>query len=377
MITLRPHQKTAYESWMSANFNGIVKSPTGTGKSIIALKAIENNSESIVILVRTVNLAEQWIAHINRMGLECGLVGNGKEEWKSITVCIGASVRDVKIKCRLLIVDEIHGFFADITYQTLLNAEYQFFLGLSATPERELKTYDEFIKLHPIVSDYSLEDAIEDKTVCEFEIKLIPCPLTEFEQKQYDEVSARVAAAMKEFNGNFPLMIRLCKVNQSAAQGMRAIQERKKMLSQGLGKSNKTIEILTENKDKKVIVFSEHIDTLDYIQLEMDKVHPGRCMQYHSKIKKKEKANLIENFNIIPNAVILCSKAMDEGIDLPDCDTAIVISGTSSSRQFIQRLGRIIRPKEGKIATLHNLYIPDTKDSDWVKKRGRGYRKLR
>ena len=63
---------------------------------------------------------------------------------------------------------------------------------------------------------------------------------------------------------------------------------------------------------------------------------------------------------------------MDEGVDVPDASMAVILSGTGSSREFIQRLGRILRKKEGKKAVLYEIVSSDTAETriSWRRKQG-------
>lgn len=65
---------------------------------------------------------------------------------------------------------------------------------------------------------------------------------------------------------------------------------------------------------------------------------------------------------------------LDEGIDVPDADVGIIISGTGSERAFVQRLGRILRKKKGKEAILYELVSADTSEINTAKRRARALR---
>ena len=58
-----------------------------------------------------------------------------------------------------------------------------------------------------------------------------------------------------------------------------------------------------------------------------------------------------------------------EGVDVPDCELGIILGGTKIKRQMIQRLGRILRNRPGKMARMYQVYIDGTKDLEWLNKR--------
>ncbi len=61
---------------------------------------------------------------------------------------------------------------------------------------------------------------------------------------------------------------------------------------------------------------------------------------------KQERLRVISEFKKNKSDLLVVTPAGDEGIDLPDADTAILVSYSSSRRQFIQRIGRVLRPKD-------------------------------
>jgi superfamily II DNA or RNA helicase len=68
----------------------------------------------------------------------------------------------------------------------------------------------------------------------------------------------------------------------------------------------------------------------------------------------------LEEFRAGDLRAIVTSQVLDEGIDVPDASVAFIISGTGSRREYIQRLGRILRKKPGKKAKLFELVCRDT-----------------
>jgi superfamily II DNA or RNA helicase len=78
---------------------------------------------------------------------------------------------------------------------------------------------------------------------------------------------------------------------------------------------------------------------------------------------KIERREILEDFRKGDYRVIVTSQVLDEGIDVPDASVAFIISGTGSSREYIQRLGRILRKQKGKVAKLFELVTKDTVES--------------
>jgi superfamily II DNA or RNA helicase len=75
---------------------------------------------------------------------------------------------------------------------------------------------------------------------------------------------------------------------------------------------------------------------------------------------KDERKEILDNFREGKYRLIVTSKVLDEGVDVPDATQAIILSGTGSTREFIQRLGRILRKREGKKAKLIEIVTRNT-----------------
>jgi superfamily II DNA or RNA helicase len=115
-------------------------------------------------------------------------------------------------------------------------------------------------------------------------------------------------------------------------------------------------------------LFCELIETAEFINnyLQTKGIKTGI---YHSKMKRDERKDLLTQFKDDKIRIMIAVRCLDEGINVPDANVGIVIAGSSVSRQTIQRLGRILRPKEGKQARYYQFYVPNTKDEDWLHKR--------
>jgi len=374
MITLRKFQQEAYDAWLANGCVGVLKAVTGSGKSYVALKTVEVNPSGVLVIVPTVALLNQWKAHLGKLGLRCGLVGNGCKEFKNITIAVINSLRGEDIsQFRLIIADELHRYFSNENYKVIkfiandsANNKYMgSFLGLSATPERaDLVNFEQFIQKVPIIYEHDLEDAVLYGSICKFEVKREWCCLSDVEQAIYDRASETIKQQL-DFYGGFHLAMAVMQRGR-ARRLSEAINERKQVLANSTAKIQKTAELINL-LGKKVIVFSEFIDSLELLKKYIKQTIP--VCEYHSKMKKKERATQIETFKTTPGAVLLSARALDEGLDIPECDTAIVMSGSSKNRQFVQRLGRILRPGKDKIATSIEIVIKGTIDERWSRTR--------
>jgi len=148
------------------------------------------------------------------------------------------------------------------------------------------------------------------------------------------------------------------------------VRQRKTLLYNAKGKVKETIKILDQYPNAKVIIFSE---TKKFAESIADARED--CVAYHSGMGKKARAAALAAFKDKRTKVRAVSsvKALNEGWDVPDLTIAIIASGPSTSKDFIQRVGRAVRYLEGKRAIVVNLCVEDSQEEKWVKKRTEGF----
>ena len=370
MINLLEWQSEALNSFIQHNYNGIVEAGTGTGKTILGISCIllDIQKEKIWIVVHTEQLMFQWKSEIEKYikNEEIGLIGGGIKNEKRITVAIINSVRNYfKIMNGFLIVDEVHHLPSDKNIKLIIKNNFNKFLGLTATlirsDEKHIVLMDTLGT--SVIYSYSQKNAIKDGLLSKFIIINKSIELTLDERIKYNNLDIIIKNLINEFGGLYNL-IRLSKKNMRAANGMRAIQKRKEIVINAKNKLNKTIKILSEVNYKKAIIFCEQILIARDIQLLID--DSGK---YWSGLTSNEKKITLQNFKDSKIKVLVTAKALDEGLNVPECDLGIIIGGTSTNRQNIQRMGRILRVQEGKIAKIYNVYCKNTVEEVWLRKR--------
>ena len=151
------------------------------------------------------------------------------------------------------------------------------------------------------------------------------------------------------------------------------INERKNVVYNCMDKKKKTINIIKENAEKKIIVFDERISNVDAIagMLKEEKI---KHFVYHSGLKAKERKEVIAEFDKVKSGVLLTAKCLDEGYDVKSANVAIIVNGSSSVRQNIQRFGRVLRIYKGKEKPIiYQIYIPKTVDEKWFRLKNNKY----
>ena len=375
-ITLRDYQEKALEAWRGEGHRGVVILPTGAGKTVVAIKAMESLGEPTLIVVPTLVLVEQWRTRLEEeFGVEVGVVGGGAHEVRPITVITydSAVLRSQELGDRfgLLVFDEVHHLPA-ASYRrigTSYAAPYR--MGLTATLSREDGSHVSLIEyVGRIVYEMEVDD-LAGVHLADYSVETIQVPLTDEEQREYDS-GFSIYRGYLQSRG---IRIRSARDYQRFVmrsgrdpEARRALLARNRAMDLAMNSSSKVEHlkrILSSHPDEKTLVFTRHNKLVYRISREM--LIPAITHQTPSR----EREETLERFRSGVYRRIVTSQVLDEGVDVPDASLAVVLSGTGSSRQFIQRLGRVLRKGEGKQAKLLELVSRGTAETR-VSRRRRG-----
>ena len=373
-IELRDYQKMAVERWM-VDKRGVVVLPTGAGKTHIALEIIRRLSVSTLVVVPTLALLEQWKEKLSIFGDYVGEFSGRKKELKPITVTtydsayINAELLGDKFL--LLVFDEVHHLPAESYRQVAEMSIAPFRLGLTAIPERE----DGLHKLLPelvggIVFEKSPKD-LAGRYLADYEVKRIYVPLSDEEKRMYKKKAKKfkeyvVSRGIRFENlDDFRRIVMLTGIDEKAYEALKAWDEAKKIAFNSKNKLKELRELLKKHKNDKIIIFTRHNDLVYRIS----RIFLVPAITHRTD--RKEREEIIRKFREGVYRAIVTSQVLDEGIDVPDANVGIIVSGTGSSREFIQRLGRLLRPKDGK-AILYELVSKETGEVKVSRRRKRG-----
>ncbi|MEM4500830.1 MAG: helicase-related protein, partial [Thermofilaceae archaeon] len=124
-------------------------------------------------------------------------------------------------------------------------------------------------------------------------------------------------------------------------------------------------DLLKRHRTDKVLIFAEHSDVVRVISTRF------LIPEVTYKTPEEERKAVLAAFREGRVHAIVTSKVLEEGVDVPDANVAIILSGSGSRREFVQRLGRILRPKEGKRAVLYEVITSGTKEITISRRRQR------
>ena len=394
LLELRDYQKNAIDKWIASSMRGCVVLPTGAGKTAVGIKAIERANAATLVVVPTIDLMEQWAENIskyfnknkeesaqNDVERHVGCLGGGREEIEAITVATYDSaylrVPYIGNQFKLVIFDEVQHLpapgYRSIAEQMI--APYR--LGLTATIEREDGLHEQIPRLvGGVVFQLGPSELSESKYLAKFEIERRQVNLTPEEQKDYAENYSLFTSSLAKLGLKVPAMhnlrrlIMMSNKNKIAREGLLA---RNKANEIALNSKSKIIElekILEENHGAKTIIFTQNNKMVYGIS---DKFLIP-LITY--KTTKEERRDVLEGFRTGRYNAVVTSRVLDEGIDVPDAELGIIMSGTGSGRELIQRLGRLLRPKHNeKKARLIEIVSRQTRETNISAKRITSLRK--
>jgi superfamily II DNA or RNA helicase len=345
-LKLREWQETAFPLWWNRK-RGIVKVVTGGGKTVFAIHCLkqyleENPSNSILIVVPSIALLDQWYEGLlqsydaNQLSLNGG--GEYLEELSMITISTIDSVKNIIDKFdasqTLLIVDECHKIGTEKRGETLTN-NWHATLGLSATPERD---YDDnfyiIIKkiLGDIIFDYDYIDAREDEVIVNFKLLYAYAAMTPEEEDEYKKFTKSIQRRAATIGGN--------NMNDYPLKMM--IFNRARMVKNSKNRIPFGIELLQKYKRDSWIVFTENKkQAKEFNAIINTKGYQSAI--YNTDLDATDREENLNNFKSGNLNVLVSCTALDEGFDMPEADGAMILSASSSKRQRIQRMGRVLR----------------------------------
>jgi len=382
-FTLRDYQKDAIDWWIDHNHRGIFSMATGTGKTFTALRAalLDADSRITIVVVPQTPLLSQWIEDIEEVfGDNIGILQCGGEEgrgWKNkildkvdpyrvsqdsiirkrskdvIITTIHSAVSEPFTRAMegippgriQLIADEVHNYGAS-TFQRIFDINAGRRIGLSATPERKMDPEG----TEAILSyfghnqfEYSTQDAIDEGYLAKYDYLPQICELRPHEYEKYSDLTEQINQISAQL------------ANKDEKSSVQELEEQLKRLSIERARIRKKAEtkpqvfgdLLDKDIPTPAIIFCEDTEQVDQIKSEFEK----RGEDYEEYVSQLPDEDLNRAYYKFENDMIdylLAIRCLDEGVDVPGCQTAILISSNKSERQFIQRRGRVLRKTSAK-----------------------------
>jgi len=406
-IELYKWQKEAKKRWWENNGRGIVKVVTGAGKTILALslmsdlyksEAYKNDGLRTAIIAPTTVLLDQWlVALMDKLNVPRGEIAvfYGKEkdpvQDRKIIIYVVNSARKYLAEHNsayfhgddvFLIADECHRYGSKENSK-IFDASYSYTLGLSATPERfgdmgfEKKIAP---NLGEIIFSYTYSDALKDGVIPPYKLTRVKVKLTKEELRQYNEVSEKISKLSRVLFSKYPAL-KDCNQSEfhkklgvlyeetqdaSIIKYTSLLNQRKGIIHLSRSKLN-ALKWLIENehwkKDEKILLFHERIEVADEM-FNFLRDNGLRAGIYHTGLSLDERIKSIADYRSGKINILVSCRALDEGFDVPESEVGVIVAGTSSVRQWIQRMGRILRRTPDKEYSRIYVVFADVVEKD-------------
>lgn len=326
-----------------------------------------------IVLVPTTTLQEQWISELDYNGLSLNT---------EVFVMMGASKH--KYKCDLLVIDEAHRASSEVISANLVNTQYKYILGLTATFERLDGRHEILAKYAPVCDTITMEDALFNGWVTKYKDYVVVIDVPDIDI--YNTYNSEFNKAYEFFNWDFGKAMSMAgkdgykhrweyakelapdnyehqkemfkSVTYYATSFMRSMQNRKKFVQNHPKKLEVAQEIIKHRSDKKIVTFSANVKMAESFK-------DGYV--YTGKEGKKKNRITLEEFSKLSSGCLHSCKMAIEGLNLPDLTVGIMLGIDSSKTKAIQSLGRICRLSKGKLgAEFFTLVINNTVETKWM-----------
>lgn len=373
-LDLRPYQHAALLAWQLAGRRGTLVMPTGSGKTRVALAALALTGARALCLVPTRALLEQWLRELARVREEpVGCFGDGRRERAPITVATFESayrhMSRLGAEFELLVVDEVHHFGGGARDAALEMCAAPLRLGLTATPPepRSLERLSELVG--PLCYQLAIGD-LAGQWLSSFDRIVLRVPLEPDERERYERGRAEFGELCRAFYGLHPgatfreLVSAAMKTPQGRA-GLRAFRDNRRLVAYTKGKDRALGELLARHRGSKVLVFTADNDSA-YAIARRHLIMPITC-----DTKRRERERVLSSFRNGELKALVSARVLNEGIDVPDADVAIIVGAALGAREYVQRVGRLLRKVPGKRASIYELVSSGTDEANRAAKRRR------
>lgn len=372
-IAPRPFQTASIEAWQASERCGTIVLPTGAGKTHVATMAIEICKRQTLIVVPTLDLMNQWYdLLVSTFNAEIGLIGGGFYEIGAITVTTYASAfrhqERLGNQFGLVIFDEAHHLPSEGYKYAAEFAIAPFRLGLTATPERA-DGGEEFLEELIGKFVFRLEaQQLAGEYLADYIIERIEVDLRDEERAAYQRerqiyTDFRRAKNLPYGQEGWRMFLIYSAKSEDGRRAMKAYRNYKKIALGTESKIHVLQDLLIRHKQDKVLIFTAENEMV--YRISNDYLVPA--ITHETNVK--ERKFWLDAFNNGDVLALATSKVLNEGVNIPDASVAIVLSGSGSSREHIQRLGRILRKKGDKQATLYEVVTRNTTEEYTSQKR--------
>jgi len=386
-------QREALARWSDRGGRGIIDAVTGSGKTRLAVAAIDDHLRAggkAVVLVPTIVLLHQWVAVLADAlpHVAIGRVGDGFDdrlEHCEVVVAVIASARNRAFLLKgvpgLLVVDECHRSASERN-QEALDDRFTKRLGLSATHERMDGAHETVLLpyFERVVFSIGYERAINDGVITNVRAAFVGVNFTDDERQRYEryvlELRSLRRTLIREFGcpkGPFSAFLDAVIRLTSGAGGMKASitankwlakwREKRELLAETSAKQSAVLALSGALADaERSLLFTQSIASANALAEQLTAAGLPTS-PHHSDLSSEERDEIMTAFDHGTVRALSSVQTLEEGVDVPDADLAVIVASSKQRRQMIQRMGRVMRRKnDGRDARFIILFVKDTEE---------------
>lgn len=392
-IVLRDYQKAAINAWVKNDFHGFYVMATGTGKTwtaiFSAIKLMDTIPVMTVICAPYKHLVRQWAEDVEKAvpGAILILVSSENQGWeqqlsqaivrqrlhKETKIIVISTIKSFYLERfqntikkskqeKLLIVDEAHRF---TKRPEALSQQFQYMLGLSATPfsgKDTAKGNELMAFFGGQVFSLPIEEALKRGFLVKYNYYPIFVNATVDEEERFRKKSAQIAGC---FRNN------VCIDPENLALYLRA---RLRIISMAQEKLDRIEEIFAYIKEKDHFIvycgdgrlYDDNNEEIRHIQFVKRKLSGlgFKTSQFTASEDMAERMELVDAFNEGAIDALAAIRCLDEGINIPSINGALILSSNDDYREFVQRRGRILRTYKNKeYANIYDVIVLPSYDT--------------
>jgi superfamily II DNA or RNA helicase len=364
----RPFQTEAIEALRKARGRGIVVLPTGAGKSHVALLAIDKWRRSTLVVAPTLDLVRQWYDLLRTsFGVDVGVVGGGEYKLHPLTVTTYDSayihMENLGHRFGFIVFDECHHLPAEAYSMAAQQCLAPYRLGLTATLERADGREAVLAGLiGPVVYRKEIVE-LSGEYLSDYDTECVTLKLGPSERAEYEAERAIYTAFLRSQGIRMSTPQGWLEFVQRSARGtagrraMQAYRRQRELAVAAPAKLDYLELLLHVHRTDLTLVFTQDNATA----YEISRRFLVPVITHQTKVS--ERSEILERFSKGEYGVVVTSKVLNEGVDVPEANVAVIISGSGSVREHVQRLGRILRRREGKRARLYELVSANTTET--------------
>ncbi len=360
-----PHQTEGLDAWWKAGGRGVVVLPTGTGKTHLANLAIHKAGRPSLVVTPTIDLLNQWYDELTlAFGVEVGMLGGGSYDIKPLTVTTYDSayqnVERLGNRFGLIVYDECHHLPSPTVAASALGSIAPWRLGLTATPERADNAHERLDHLiGPIVYRREITQ-LRGQFLADYRVESLFVNLTDEERLKYESMRETYRTFLSNSGidmrrpGGWGQFLFQAHRSVEGRQAYLAYREQRALALAAPAKLRCWPGCWRRHNGDRVLIFTHDNATVYTIARQF--LVPVITHQ----TKAKERRDVLLKFNSGDYPIVATSRVLNEGVNVPEANVAVILSGSGSVREHVQRLGRILRKSGDKEATLYEVVTRGT-----------------